>query len=286
MWIKIGSLIGLILLFFSACSDDVNIPIPEPTKKVVIDGWIESGDYPKVILTFNSPFFSTVDSASFRNMLLLSAKVTVSCGADSEVLTLFKDESYFPPYIYEGTELTGVEGKSYSLKVEYGGRVFTAVTTIPKVVHLDSLWYKLEQGSDTLGYIWAKFKDDPEVVNYYRIFTKRSGKDKNYVPLYISTYRDDAFNGLEFSLPFYRGLQSYTNRKDDIYFSLGDTVYVKFSSIDKESYNFWIDFEREMLNTGNPFASENSNVRSNIKGDGLGIWGGYGVSYYKIVDKP
>jgi hypothetical protein len=48
--------------------------------------------------------------------------------------------------------------------------------------------------------------------------------------------------------------------------------------MDRQSFEFWSSYQDEVLNSTNPFASSLSDVRSNIEGDGLGIWGGYGVS--------
>ena len=69
------------------------------------------------------------------------------------------------------------------------------------------------------------------------------------------------------------------------YFNIGDTVSIKFCTIDKDHYEFWNTFQDEVLNTVNPFASSLSVIKSNIQGDGLGIWGGYGVSYYTLIIK-
>ena len=50
--------------------------------------------------------------------------------------------------------------------------------------------------------------------------------------------------------------------------------------MDYDSFKFWRSVERYQSTNGNPFA-EPMNLYSNVKG-GLGIWGGYGVSYFYI----
>jgi hypothetical protein len=55
--------------------------------------------------------------------------------------------------------------------------------------------------------------------------------------------------------------------------------------MDKAHYEFWNSFQDEVLNTGNPFASSVTVIKSNILGDGLGIWGGYGVSFHSLIIK-
>ena len=65
--------------------------------------------------------------------------------------------------------------------------------------------------------------------------------------------------------------------KDDVlHFNVKDTVNIKFCSIDKETYDFWETFQKELFNAGNPLAASNSKIKSNIN-NGLGVWGGYAV---------
>ena len=57
------------------------------------------------------------------------------------------------------------------------------------------------------------------------------------------------------------------------FFKKGDTVIVKFCTIDHSTFEFWRDAENQLGNNGSPFAVP-SNVKSNIKG-GLGVWASY-----------
>lgn len=266
------------------CNDELDLNLPEPDDKIVIDGWIENGQFAKVLLTRNSPYFSSIDSASLRALVLTRAKVTVTNGEKSEILILRRNDDYFPPYIYEGNEILGETGKIYTITAEYGGKTAWANTTIPEEVNLDTIYFKLDAGSDSLGSIYMEFKDPP-VKNYYRILSKCFRDDRRFYSSMIMGIDDIFFNGESFGFSISRSPESFISSLPNKYYKIGDTVSVKFCTIDKAHYEFWNSFQDEVFNVSNPFASSLSSIKSNIQGDGLGIWGGYGVSFYTLIIK-
>jgi hypothetical protein len=276
---------ALILFGTSGCNDDLSNNLPEPDDKIVIDGWIETGQHASVLLTKNSPYFSSIDSASIRSLVLTRAKVTLSDGVKSETLILRRNDNYFPPYVFEGNEIVGDTGKTYTITAEYGGKKAWAETTIPPKAKLDTLYFKLEANSDSLGTIYLEFTDNPGTKDYYRILTKRFSKDRRYYSTLIMAINDNSFSGEKFGISFSRGPKSFLASSGNEYYKLADTVSIKFCTIDKENYDFWSSFQDEAFNTGNPFASSMSVIKSNVHGDGLGIWSGYGVNYYYIINK-
>ena len=283
----IFNLVLYTILYLGAlsCSEDINLPLQEPDDKIVIDGWIDNGQFSRVLLTRNSPYFSSIDSASIRSLVLTRAKVTVSDGEKSEILILRRNNDYFPPYIYEGNEIVGDTGKIYTITAEYGGKTAWANTTIPPSVSLDTAFFLLEPGSDSLGMIFVRFTDPQEAKNYYRIMTKRIGKDRRYYSMMMMGLDDAFFNGKEFGFSISRGPESFLSTQSNKYFNIGDSVSIRFCTIDKDHYDFWKSFQNEVMNVSNPFASSLSVINSPVQGDGLGIWGGYGVSYYTLKIK-
>jgi hypothetical protein len=269
---------------FLSCDTEPELEFGVYEPKLVIDGWIEQGNYPKVILTSSMSYFNALDSATVRKLVITTAKVTVSDGVNEEVLTLEKNEDYFPPYVYTGTDIRGEIGKTYTLTVQVKGESYSATTTIPPVAEFDDLWYESIPEKDTLGYIYGKFTDDPAVANYYRVFTQRENKDTRYVPVYLSAIGDQSFNGKSFTFSLLRGPDNFTNVVDDLYFEKGDTIKVKFCTMDKAHFDFWRTLERELYVVGNPFASSGNDILSNFDNKkALGVWGGYGVKYYRLI---
>ena len=213
------------------------------------------------------------------------AKVTLTDGIKSEVLILRKNDKYFPPYIFEGNKIIGDTGKIYTITAEFGGKTAWANTTIPVKINLDTIYFKQEAGKDSLGSIYIEFTDPPDIKNYYRILTLTLGKDIRYTSSMIMGIDDNFFSGEKFGFSISRGPESYLSPGENKYYKIGDTVNVKFCTIDKAHYDFWNSFQEEVLNSSSPFASSLSGLKSNVQGDGLGIWGGYGVSLYKMIIK-
>lgn len=260
-----------------SCNDDLRLDLSDPGDLIVVDGWIENGKQAKVFLTTNSPYFSSIDSASIRALVLSQAKVTLSDGENSEVLILRSDWDYFPPFYYAGNTIFGKTGKVYTLTASYGGKTVIAETSIPLKVNIDSSYFELSEGEDSIGNAVINFTDPPEEKNYYRILTRRVGKDDRFIPTFIIAINDQYFNGEAISFNFALPPASFLSTSETEFFQIGDTILVKLCTMDKASFDFWSSYQDEVLNATNPFASSMIDLKTNIDGEGLGIWGGYGV---------
>ncbi|HEY9048347.1 MAG TPA: DUF4249 domain-containing protein [Ohtaekwangia sp.] len=270
----------------SACTPESDLDAIAYTPKLVIDGSIEDNGFARVVLSYSSSYFENIDSASIRKLLVTTAKVVVSDGEQEEILTLKRDETAFPPYVYQSTSLKGKAGKTYKLTITLKGETYTATTSIPPPAALDRVWFELAPGKDSVGYVYGTLTDDPAVDNYYRVFTLRKNIDDRFIPVYLSAIGDQYFNGKKFTFTILRGPENFTNITDDLYFTLGDTIRVKLCTMDKAHFDFWRTVERELYVVGNPFASSGNEIISNIDNKkALGVWGGYGVSYYQLVAK-
>jgi hypothetical protein len=277
------------IVTLSGCEKDIDVELPIVEHKVVVEGSIENDELPLVFLTRSIGYFEALDSADLINQLVLDAVVTVSDGVDTDTLELTFNPSIFPPIFYKGRWLKGEAGKSYALQVIADGKVLTAVTSIPEPVQLDSLWFKVEPGMDSLGWAWGHLTDPPVLGNAYRWFARRIGKDSRFIAPLGSVFEDKFINGKSFDFAYNRGSEQNSEANDDHneergFFKIGDTVEVKFCSIDKAHFEFWRSAETEIFSNGNPFASP-STIRSNIKGGGLGVWGGYGAAFHSFIAK-
>ena len=273
-----------VLGLLSRCTPETDLDELQYTPKLVVDGSIENGQTPRVVLSHSASYFDNIDSASIRKLMETTAKVTVSNGERQEILTLQPNRGFFPPYVYEANTLRGEVGKTYTLTIDLKGKRYTATTTIPTPPQLDSLWFELVPGKDSLGYLYGQLSDPADVTNFYRVFTQRKNIDDRNIPMYQSAVGDQYFNGKQFTFTILRGPDDFTNVVDDLYFSRGDTVLVKTCSIDRAHFDFWRTLERELYVVGNPFASSGNDILSNIEGNNvLGVWGGYGTSFHQII---
>lgn len=265
-----------------SCSGDY---LPEQNDELVVEGWIEDNGFPVVILTKNINISNTYQSLdSLSSCIVRWAKVTVSDGEKSVVLTGRYMKGYTPPYIYTTSHFRGEAGKTYQLTVEYGDFHATATTTIPKTQKIDELSVERCAQSDTLYQISLRYNDDEAEQNYYQIFTRVGGRDvRQYLAAYLGTI-DNRVVKPKTKIPVYRGRDINTLDYTP-YYTINDTVAVKFAHIDRTSYNFWYDYTRNLTTAGNMFFATAASLRSNIIG-GTGYWCGMGsdIKYVAIRD--
>ena len=265
-----------------SCSGDY---LPEQNDELVVEGWIEDNGFPVVILTKNINISNTYQSLdSLSSCIVRWAKVTVSDGEKSVVLTGRYMKGYTPPYIYTTSHYRGEAGKTYLLTVEYGDFHATATTTIPKTQKIDELSVERCAQSDTLYQISLRYNDDEAEQNYYQIFTRVGGRDvRQYLAAYLGTI-DNRVVKPKTKIPVYRGRDINTLDYTP-YYTINDTVAVKFAHIDRTSYNFWYDYTRNLTTAGNMFFATAASLRSNIIG-GTGYWCGMGsdIKYVAIRD--
>ena len=283
MKIKILQVIPLLLLGIS-CTKPITIDTGDFDKKLVIEGYIENGDYPWVMLTKNLPFFGTITPDKFDEVFINKddAVVIVSDGLISDTLEyeidplMLQGKMVWPPVRFKGHKIKGEVGKKYYLTVIHEGQEYTATTSISTPYRADTIWFVLEPKEDSLGYIHTIIHDNPDEINYYRYYTKRLGKDHYYTPGLMSIWDDRYFNGMDFEFILWRGRGIEMNYgeddPEDTFFKLGDTVSIKSCMMDHDSYWFWKTLgSRETLSNIYP------------KGVALGVWCGYGVEFHTFV---
>ncbi|WP_188048855.1 DUF4249 domain-containing protein [Flavobacterium sp. GP15] len=269
-------LLLFVLLLTSCIKDDFSTQ-KTMESKVVVEGWIEEGDFAQVLLSSSISVTDVIDSTNVLNHVIRSAKITVSDGVSTEVLMVKNDKNRLPPFIYFGSILKGESGKNYTLKIEYLNRVIQSVTTIPKSITLKSAEYLKKNSSDTTGYVFIKFDDPLNEKNYYQIATKIEGKEPVFVPSFYGNLDDLNFQTTSVSQQVNRGVLLFPKTKFTPYFSDGDVIHVKLRTQNKESLDFWNSWQNEIVNSRNPIYPSNTSLKSNIKG-GIGIWSGYGQS--------
>ncbi len=269
---KHAFLLLFVCLAVAACSKND----PDPQSYLVLEGWIENGAHPYVLLSESIPLVADrdVQPSDLVGFVAKWAKVTVSDGSHEVVLTGHVDQNYFPPYVFTTDEITGEVGKTYDIRVEYKDYVVTGSTTIPEPVPIDSLRILTRQDSTcTLG---CYFTDPPAKGNYYKVFTMTSDKDKRWQPSSMACVSDEVIDGpTEVPLFCAQRMMDYLNYPNLYY---GDDVWVKLCTMDEYGYRFWKNFELSQSSSLG-IIWLNNKVESNIQG-AVGYWIGYGV------DKP
>ena len=248
---------------------------------IVVDGWIENGEFARVLLTRTTPFFTIVDSSSYLDLVETFASISVTNSRETEFLTLTTDNTLFPRHVYKTTSMRGEIGETYTLRVKLYDTILTATTTITAPPVIDSLWFEPLPDNDTLGSLKLQFTDDALDKNYYRIQVK-TGNDSRFNPIMTSTIDDADLTKPSNVWPVLKGGITRIDDAEELYFKKGENVTVKICSIEKEVFEFWRNYQIESLNATNPFASSGNNLKGNIEGEGVGIWSGEGSVYKSI----
>lgn len=275
-------IIVLLTMCLISCSKD---PGGSSAGPLVVEGWIESGEFPVVMVTtpvVPSEEYQSIDDQAGH--IVRWARVSVSDGDETILLTGMYNRYFFPPFIYTTNRMRGKEGKTYTLEVEYGGRVATAVTTIPSRVALDRIDVIPDEGGSGEYCLRCVFSDPPEEKNYYRLFVKAQGRDSTFVPSFLGVFDDENISRPA-SHEIMRG-SSITNEDswawNPALFEAGRKVYIKFCTIDAESYRYWTSFEKVSALSILPMFSAAYNPQYNVEG-AMGYWCGYGLSEYEII---
>ena len=268
------------LCLFS-CDTDVDVSNIPYEPKIVIEGSIENGDYASVLISVTAPVTGVLDTVSLLNHTVRNAKVTVSSADTFEVLYLRSNRDRLPPYEYRGKLIKGEIGKHYSLKVEYDGKIITSTTYIPAPVALDNIWFKQRSENDSLGYIGVSFKN--ESTEYYQLATSSFWDRDIFTPCLLGNIDSRKYEpGAQINIELYKGPNIYSKFDFNTSFHISDVIRIKFSTQPKAAYDYWVSYQKEVLNSQNPIYPAFSSLTTNISG-GIGIWSGYGSQQYIVI---
>ena len=99
----------------------------------------------------------------------------------------------------------------------------------------------------------------------------------------MGTVDDSKYTDSTIKIPVYKSSQ-LTHNDDDPYFTLSDTVHIRFAHIDRPAYQFWYEYDKIISLSKNVFTAYSKNPPSNVEG-AIGYWCGYGSTYYQLIIK-
>ena len=313
---------GIALVFFPGCEKEIQIDLPEAKSALVVEGKIETGQPPFVILTKSTGYFESTDINTFVGSFVHDAKITVTVdgvdfplpelclnnlppefkplaatflGIPEEALAGINYCIYTVPLadLFSGNFLMGVTGKNYSLTINSEGKTYSASTRIPELVPLDSVWFDFD-GTDTLfGFAWGRLSDPDTIGNSFRWSAKRinmgldgKSKDDQFVYSFGSAFNDKFFNGKSFDFGFDRGHRPSEE---------GEKVEGEKQHFFKMEDTIVVKFctiEKPVMEFIRKYETEvwnngnpfasPSSIPTNFKGGAFGLWAGYGASYDTI----
>jgi hypothetical protein len=311
---RLAFFLSLVTLLQS-CSKEVFIELDGHEDRLVIDGRIETGLPPVVILSISQDLYASTDVNALLNSFVSGATVSVSDGTQSVVL----DEicaNNVPPGLEEvfaaffgvdPSELAGLDiclystantaifgevGKSYTLTVVYDGVTYEGSTSLQPPHYFDSLYWKEDLNVLDNGLSWVTFTDPAGQRDFYfwecrRINLNADGEplDAFFRPTFNPAFDDTFFDGLTFDFAYENphNFNTETPFEERGFFQRGDTVVIKFSKLDEVSYQFLERKHIQMQNGGpNPFAAP-INIPSNMSNGALGGFIGYSPIFDTLI---
>ena len=286
------------LLFFS-CQTEIEVKVPEYYNKLVVEGYIENGEYPIVSLYRSIPYFSTMSlDYLFNSVVIRDAKVfvTSSTGETQELfLNIFPYLNPQAPlyFAYTGHGFKGELNTSYTLRVEWDGKVYSSETAILNTFDLDSVYFVPRFGQteiDSMANMRIKMTDNGQEANYYQFMVKihcEEFKDRLWITTIPAAFDNSPFKGQTFNYEIIRGAPStiimpeMSDEERRRYlrgnFRVGDTVYLKYARLDEPAFRFWLSASGELTFGQNPFMAPEpiiSNIKCNSGEKCLGVWCG------------
>lgn len=299
----------------SSCIKDITLDLPPYETKIVVEGRIEPGIPPFVLLSNSLNLFAPTSVSDLEDNFITNAQVFVSNGVDTIQLDLLCTDSLpaqFIPIVAELLGYTpedlqnisicayttldpswfGIVGMTYNLEINHEGETYLSSTSILNPIPLDSLYFVERDNVPGFGYMHAQLTDPLGPGNAYRWQTKRTNlysdgtpKDPVILAPFNSAFDDQFFDGLQFGW-YYDNPGSYLDSTIEGskkgFYQIGDTVVVKWSTINYDVFQFLRYEDAQIANGGSPFASP-INIPSNISNNGLGLWAGFSPVFDTVV---
>lgn len=276
----------LLLLFLSvvcACTERIDLVSEGIEPQLAITGTLSTeAGYQYIEVYETQPYFGTD----------LPTKYDISYATINDVkLTRVARGTYTLP-----SNFAAVEGETYTLKVyvDYNKdgeeECYWATTTVPYTHELESLSLEaaLATSKPNIPFFLIMGFNDTVGNDYYGASLYINGDLysnrilRYYVHSFTSTSQDGTF--LHFPITDWIIMSSLTwdnGATYDLY--CGDKLTVELQTLSKEYYNYLKDAKTEKSQQFPLFSGPRGNVRGNIQGGALGIFGSYTVSRRSVI---
>lgn len=243
---------------------------------IVVEGWIEDGNYPVVMLTRSHPV--TEDPIRLdeeflsQYVITLGARVDLSDDMGNTVtLTGVRNQHYPTGYVFTTARMKGMKGHSYTLKVTYQSCEVTATTDIPEGLCEFASMKPVRVGDNY--YISADVTRSDK--NLGAVCFQTPDIDKDYRMCYLGVCHE----GMD-QLSICRSITSSTTGYN-FHFFPGEKVYLRFSTMNNAAMDYYKDLESVVMGSHNAVFPVLFNISSNVNG-GLGFFCGMQSRYYTI----
>jgi len=251
--------VAIMALCVLSCEKVINIDLHDSEPRVVIEGNIPLDSLCRVVMTRSINF-------SEPNIFPPISGAVITISDDSTKVVDTCPETVAGEGKYQSRTMTGIEGHTYTLTVQYGGQTYTGSSTLPVQVPLDSTSITRLSGFGRTFFQMTPYYTDPAGIrNYYKFEIRAKGLVDNSIRV-----RDDGFtDGQVNRIPI--------NLSSDIV--EGDTVTFTMLCIDSTAFVFY-----RTLGAGSSSTSP-ANPISNLSGGCLGYFKAYTSQSVQLVVK-
>lgn len=255
---------ALSLLSLPSCTEVIELDLNAANPQIVVEGAVNDQPGPYFVKISRS---QAIDESN--NFPPVTSALVVISGSDGSVDTLIEQEDG----LYATSHLQGKVGITYTLLVEIEGNRFTATSTMPRRVELDTAYTSLQtaMGGENRVPI-LDFQDPGNENNQYNLVVKKAGLT---LPGFF-TVDDDLRDGEFISRPL---------RNSNFKLQTGDVLQAELQCVDQPVYQYFYVLG-QAAGTGMSQSPTPSNPTGNISGgDVLGYFSAY-TSSIKIITVP
>jgi Domain of unknown function (DUF4249) len=254
--------------FLASCRQEIDLDLNSANAKIIIEGAVTDQRVPYDIKITKSINFNAKNDYP----PVIGAFVTILDNVGT--LDTLKEVQ---AGLYRTTKLRGVATRRYTLTVKAEGQTYTASSTLPRAVGLDSLTIERDALDSTFNststtttskayFILPIFQDPRDEPNFYffNVFTKTE-KGSNFFNL----LNDVNFDGQDNAESIYFFTKSPPK----------DTVTVEMWCIDRDVHTYFNTLNQlQISQSGTP-----TNPVTNIKGGALGYFSAHSIRSKKVV---
>ncbi|MCD8739383.1 DUF4249 domain-containing protein [Mucilaginibacter roseus] len=247
----------------TSCEKVIDVDIKESASQLVIEGTVvDDADMQTIKL---SRSVSYTEDNTYPPVTGAQVVVTDSRGVEHNYVERI-------PGVYISS-FKGQPNVTYNMLVKVDGKEYTAQSTMPRPVELDSLSVsEITFGGEDRKVVAVHYKDPVEYANQYRFIMWVNGTQTRRV--YANDDRLTNGNDVKDQL-------FYSSDDDNEEINDGDVVEVEMQSIDRPLYKYWVTLADQSQN-GPGGGVTPGNPPTNINNDALGYFSAH-VSRRKTI---
>jgi hypothetical protein len=232
-------------LIFTACEKVINVDLKNVEAKTVIEGIIDNSGNPAKVIISKSVAFSVANT--YPSVTGAAVKVKDNLGNS---FTLVES----PAGTYTNATLVGVPGRTYTLSITAEGKNYTAVSTMPQPVNLDSLFQEKITLTKTIIVVNALFDDSAGFGNSYQFIQTVNGKRNKTIFILDDQFQDG-------------GTIANQLIDEDIKLKASDLVQIEMQCVNRTTYRYLLGLSDLQLGNTVP-----ANPETNISNNALGYF--------------